>query len=95
MAYHRDTAGKHAQAEHALILLVLQGDVLHLRVQDDGIGGALVTTGGGLHGLERRLAAFDGSLHVHSPAGGPTVVDMQLPCTSVPAVATEPPALTD
>jgi signal transduction histidine kinase len=35
---------------------------------------------GGLHGIERRLAAFDGVLAVSSPPGGPTVANMEIPC---------------
>lgn len=35
--------------------------------------------GGGLRGVERRLAAFDGVLAVTSPTGGPTSVVMELP----------------
>jgi len=34
----------------------------------------------GLRGVERRLAAFDGVLALTSPAGGPTLVTMELPC---------------
>jgi hypothetical protein len=30
--------------------------------------------------VERRLAAFDGTLVVDSPVGGPTEVRMSLPC---------------
>jgi signal transduction histidine kinase len=33
-----------------------------------------------LRGIERRLAAFDGVLAVSSPAGGPTVITMEVPC---------------
>ena len=36
--------------------------------------------GGGLRGVERRLAAFDGVIAVTSPVGGPTLVTMELPC---------------
>ena len=36
--------------------------------------------GGGLRGVERRLAAFDGVVAVTSPVGGPTLVTMELPC---------------
>jgi len=28
------------------------------------------------------LDAFDGTLHVSSPSGGPTILDMRLPCAS-------------
>lgn len=76
---------KHAQATQAVILLVLQDDVLHLRVTDDGVGGARAGAGGGLRGIERRLAAFDGALVVDSPPGGPTTVTMTLPGASAGA----------
>ena len=36
--------------------------------------------GGGLRGIEQRLAAFDGVIAVTSPDGGPTLVTMELPC---------------
>ena len=31
-------------------------------------------------GVMRRLAAFDGTMRVSSPAGGPTVVTLEVPC---------------
>ncbi|MGI5499113.1 sensor histidine kinase [Lentzea sp. CA-135723] len=55
---------------------------LALRVIDNGRGGADVEAGHGLRGVERRLAAFDGTLAVHSPPGGPTEIRMSLPCAS-------------
>ena len=33
-----------------------------------------------LQGIERRLNAFDGTVAVTSPVGGPTQVTMELPC---------------
>jgi hypothetical protein len=36
--------------------------------------------GGGLVGVARRLAGFDGIVGVASPIGGPTIVTMELPC---------------
>jgi len=56
--------------------------ILVARVRDDGRGGAYVSPGGGLDGIHRRLAAFDGTLTVHSAIGGPTTVTMELPCAS-------------
>jgi signal transduction histidine kinase len=53
-----------------------------LRVTDDGHGGASFAGGSGLRGLQRRLAPFDGTLTVSSPAGGPTVITAELPCAS-------------
>jgi signal transduction histidine kinase len=49
-------------------------------VGDNGTGGATPRPGGGLRGVERRLAAFDGVAAVTSPVGGPTLVTMELPC---------------
>jgi signal transduction histidine kinase len=58
------------------------GRVLVMSVGDDGVGGADPAAGSGLRGIERRLAAFDGTMVVTSPLGGPTVVTMELPCAS-------------
>jgi hypothetical protein len=41
---------------------------------------ASVQPGGGLHGIERRLSAFDGTVFLSTPLGGPTIVTMELPC---------------
>ncbi|GAA2417118.1 sensor domain-containing protein [Streptomyces glaucosporus] len=56
---------------------------LRVTVTDDGHGGA-DPAGSGLAGVERRLGAFDGVLAVSSPAGGPTVVTMEIPCLPDP-----------
>ncbi|MFC9589421.1 sensor histidine kinase [Streptomyces sp. NPDC056944] len=53
-----------------------------IEVEDDGRGGAAVRDGGGLAGLRRRLAAFDGTLEIDSPAGGPTRATLEVPCAS-------------
>ena len=50
-------------------------------VGDDGRGGADVDRGTGMRGVMRRLAAFDGTMAVSSPDGGPTVVTLEVPCT--------------
>jgi signal transduction histidine kinase len=54
--------------------------LLSIHVSDDGHGGARIGGGTGLRGIERRLSAFDGTLTVDSPPGGPTTVRMQVPC---------------
>ena len=71
---------KHAHATQAWIDLRHEAGMLRIGVTDDGTGGADPARGTGLAGIERRLAAFDGALAVSSPPGGPTVVNMELPC---------------
>jgi signal transduction histidine kinase len=51
-----------------------------VRVADEGHGGADETSGSGLVGMRRRVAALDGTLELSSPVGGPTVIDVMLPC---------------
>ncbi|MGY6025234.1 sensor histidine kinase [Streptomyces spinosirectus] len=58
-----------------------EGDgMLRISVTDNGKGGAVIGAGTGLAGVERRLGTFDGVLAVSSPAGGPTMVTMEIPC---------------
>ncbi|HEX3812359.1 MAG TPA: sensor domain-containing protein [Mycobacteriales bacterium] len=71
---------KHAGASKAWVQLKYDAGTLSMLVSDDGHGGADTDGGTGLRGIERRLAAFDGTLVVTSPPGGPTVVVMELPC---------------
>jgi signal transduction histidine kinase len=71
---------KHAQARTASVALVRDEESLRLTVEDDGRGGADFGAGTGLPGIARRLRAFDGTLAVDSPVGGPTKIVMVLPC---------------
>ncbi len=71
--------GKHAHADRAYIRMALADETLIVTVADDGVGGADRGDGSGLSGLGRRLAAFDGTLSVSSPPGGPTLVTMEIP----------------
>ncbi|WP_245992987.1 sensor histidine kinase [Xylanimonas allomyrinae] len=82
---------KHAGASGAYVLVDLPDPhTLHLRVRDDGCGGAVVVTGGtdgrrtGLAGLTERVATVDGAFHLTSPPDGPTVVDVTLPTQTRP-----------
>jgi signal transduction histidine kinase len=71
---------KHSAAGRAWVQLHHAHGRLVMLVGDDGIGGADPGRGSGLRGIERRLAAFDGTIAVTSPPGGPTVITMELPC---------------
>jgi signal transduction histidine kinase len=74
---------KHARASGIRIRVATIGGsarrMVHLSVQDDGVGGA-DPEGGGLQGLARRVAALDGTVTVNSPVGGPTVITAEIPC---------------
>ncbi|MFI7544177.1 sensor histidine kinase [Actinoplanes sp. NPDC049599] len=73
---------KHAGAHRADLLLARIGDMLVLEVRDDGRGGADPAHGTGLTGLADRVAAVGGRLLLASPAGGPTLVRVELPWQS-------------
>ncbi len=75
-------AGRHSGATRIQVTIVDTGAALRITVRDDGRGGADPARGTGLLGIRRRMAAFDGELRVSSPQGGPTVLDMELPCAS-------------
>jgi signal transduction histidine kinase len=71
---------RHSGAHTAWVSLRSADGILFALVGDDGHGGAEPGGGTGLRGIERRLAAFDGTMTLSSPPGGPTVVTMELPC---------------
>ncbi|WP_296603532.1 histidine kinase [Nocardioides sp.] len=78
---------KHSGATRAWVVGSYDDGVLHLEVGDDGRGGAdayVDKQGGGLAGIARRLAAFDGTMEVASPPGGPTIVTLEVPCRTRP-----------
>ncbi|GHF76257.1 sensor histidine kinase [Streptomyces thermodiastaticus] len=73
---------KHSGASLATVTVRSAGGRLRLRVQDDGRGGADENGGSGLTGMRRRVAAHDGTLSLTSPPGGPTTLQVELPCGS-------------
>ena len=73
-------AVRHAGACTVQVSVEHVGGMLRASVTDDGHGGADASRGTGLIGVERRLATFDGILAVSSPAGGPTIVVIEVPC---------------
>ncbi|MBB4920609.1 sensor histidine kinase [Streptosporangium saharense] len=55
---------------------------LLVTVEDNGRGGASPDHGTGLVGVVDRIETLGGSVRLHSPAGGPTLVSMEVPCAS-------------
>ena len=74
---------KHAQATSASVTARVDHDdhQLHVRVVDDGVGGARAD-GPGLLGLRDRLTMLDGRLRVESPPEGGTLVSADIPLGS-------------
>lgn len=84
---------KHANPARAWVEISHHGARLRAVVGDDGRGGAEEQSPG-LAGVRRRLAAFDGTMSVSSPSGGPTVVVMEVPC-DLSSPKTKPSSATD
>jgi signal transduction histidine kinase len=70
---------KHSGATRSAISVRDQDGKLHMTVTDDGNGGAHLALGGGLAGLLERVQTVDGQLRIDSPAGGPTIIVIELP----------------
>lgn len=77
-------AAKHSRAQRCLVTVRVReaNGQPHLwaRVEDNGVGSARITPGGGLDGINNRVLAAGGTLHLQSPAGGPTTVEVSVPC---------------
>ena len=70
---------KHAGATLARVQVNVQNGLLSANVVDDGVGGADATAGSGLRGLADRLDALGGTLTIHSPPGGGTIIRACVP----------------
>jgi GAF domain-containing protein len=70
---------KHAHATAVEIEAAASNDILHLRVRDNGRGGADFSHGSGLVGLKDRTEALGGRLRMDSPPGAGTTLDIALP----------------
>jgi signal transduction histidine kinase len=73
---------RHSGASRAAVTVARQNGHLKVEVTDDGIGGADTSRGTGLAGLVDRVQSVDGTLRISSPAGGPTILTVELPCGS-------------
>ena len=72
-------ASKHSDAKRVQVSLDLVDDVLRFSIRDDGIGGADASLGSGLTGLRDRIEALGGRLHVESPRGRGTSIEVEIP----------------
>ena len=70
---------KYARANQATVAVRRVDGRVTVDVVDDGVGGADATHGSGLRGLADRVAALDGTLSLHSPAGQGTRLHAEIP----------------
>jgi signal transduction histidine kinase len=71
---------RHADARQAWVDVRDDGELLHVRVSDDGAGPpAGGTHGSGLKGIAERVAAVKGAWTLSRRPGGGTIVDVFLP----------------
>jgi signal transduction histidine kinase len=76
---------KHADATKGWVTAKRVGDRLIVEIRDNGIGGAIVKPGGGLSGLQDRVASVDGTLSVFNAPASSTTVTAILPCRATPS----------
>ena len=71
-------AVKHSACRRLAISVAASSDAVHVRISDDGRGGASIC-GSGLLGLRDRVEALGGWLGVRSPPGAGTHIEARLP----------------
>ena len=71
---------KHSGSASASVLIRTDAARLIVAVTDNGVGGAEPGRGSGLVGIDDRIQAVGGTMVLTSPAGGPTVLRVELPC---------------
>lgn len=76
-------AAKHSRASECRVTVRQRdGGLLWARVEDNGIGSARIVPGGGLDGVHNRALGAGGTMTLSSPAGGPTTLEVTIPCES-------------
>jgi signal transduction histidine kinase len=71
---------RYAEAEVASVRVDRADGIVEVEISDDGVGGAEMSAGTGLRGLEDRVAALEGSFAIRSQAGQGTTVEARIPC---------------
>lgn len=82
-------AAKHARASVVTVNVDTDATSLRISVADDGVGGAALDAGSGLVGLEDRVAALGGKLHLSSAAGVGTTLLAEMPLDEAVAAGTD------
>ncbi len=72
---------RHARADGASVSLISADQLVTLRIEDDGRGGAIVP-GNGLCGMRERIESLGGRLRVDATAGQGTHIEIVLPLSA-------------
>ncbi len=72
---------KHARASSLSVAIRRRGQILHIDVRDDGVGGAR-SDGVGMGSIADRVDVAGGTLAIDSPPGRGTALVAELPCAS-------------
>jgi PAS domain S-box-containing protein len=72
-------AAKHSEASELAVTVTTTDDVLRVRIEDDGVGGAEASAGSGLVGLIDRVEALGGRFALDSPVNEGTRISIVLP----------------
>ncbi len=83
-------ARRHAPGAAVDVELRYDGDLLRLRIRDNGPGPATRRTGHGLLGMRERAAAAGGSLRTGDAPGGGFRIEAQLPAKALDTVTSAP-----
>ena len=72
---------KHSKADRVEIKISLDRNLLALKIADNGVGFTLneARSGHGLTNIEQRTADLKGRLHIQTPAGRGTVIQLKVP----------------
>jgi signal transduction histidine kinase len=77
-------AQKYADASRIWVRVGAAGDGVHVEIDDDGVGGAIESSGSGLEGLRDRVEATGGAFSVNSTPGRGTRVAALIPVAGPP-----------
>jgi len=83
---------KYADATTATVTVSPEREHLVVEIADDGVGGADPARGTGLRGLQDRVHALGGHLHISSPPAGGTRLRADIPCGLGPTSTPPTPA---
>ncbi|MGO1316983.1 MAG: histidine kinase [Cellulomonadaceae bacterium] len=78
---------KHSGAARITVALTMNVQGLRVTLSDNGRGGANPENGTGLVGIEHRVGLLGGTMLLDSPRGGPTVLTIQVPESTLNGVA--------